>query len=153
MKTYQKFTLITVILGLIIPLLGLFIYFFVNSIIGIPILGLFLGGALLIGILIIAINVAGLVVAFKIKNTKIVGIALIGCGAALFLAVQFLAIPGLILFVIAGILALKEKNPSYNLKERNPKYDSTQEDGVVCLNCQSMNLKNSIFCNKCGQKI
>jgi hypothetical protein len=36
--------------------------------------------------------------------------ALIGCGAALFLAIQFFAIPGLILFVIAGILALKEKN-------------------------------------------
>jgi hypothetical protein len=111
MKTYQKFTLITVILGLIIPILGLFVYFFVNSVIGIPVLGLFLGGALLIAILIIAINIAGLVVAFKIKNTKIVGIALIGCGVALFLAIQFLAIPGLILFVIAGILALKEKNP------------------------------------------
>ena len=48
--------------------------------------------------------------AFKIKNTKIVGMALIGCGVALFLAIQFFAIPGLILFVIAGILALKEKN-------------------------------------------
>src|SRR5215210_4117306 len=111
MKTYQKLTLITVILGLIIPILGLFFYFFVNSIIGIPILGLFLGGALLVALLIIAINIAGLVAAFKIKNTKIVGMALIGCGAALFLAVQFFAIPGLILFVVAGILALKEKNP------------------------------------------
>jgi hypothetical protein len=112
MKSYQKFTLITVILGLIIPILGLFIYFFVNSLIGIPILGLFLGGALLVAILIIAINIAGLVAAFRIKNTKIVGIILIACGAALFLAVQFFAIPGLILFVIAGILALKEKNPT-----------------------------------------
>ena len=111
MKKYQKFTLITVILGLIIPILGLFLFFFVNSLIPIPVLGLVLGGALLSAILIIAINIAGLVVAFKIKNTKIVGIALIGCGAALFLAIQFLAIPGLILFVIAGILALKEKNP------------------------------------------
>ena len=110
MKKYQKFTLITVILGLIIPILGLFLFFFVNSVIPIPVLGLFLGGALLSAILIIAINIAGLVVAFKIKNTKIVGMALIGCGAALFLAIQFLAIPGLILFVIAGILALKEKN-------------------------------------------
>src|ERR671921_544613 len=130
MKKYQKFTLITVILGLVIPILGLFLFFFVNSVIPIPVLGLVLGGALLSAILIIAINIAGLVVAFKIKNTKIVGMALIGCGAALFLAIQFLAIPGLILFVIAGILALKEKNPSYNLKERNHEYDSTQEDGV-----------------------
>lgn len=110
MKKYQKFTLITVILGLIIPILGLFLFFFVNSVIPVPVLGLVLGGALLSAILIIAINIAGLVVAFKIKNTKIVGMALIGCGAALFLAIQFFAIPGLILFVIAGILALKEKN-------------------------------------------
>ncbi|MBA3749323.1 MAG: hypothetical protein H0X03_00210 [Nitrosopumilus sp.] len=108
MKTYQKLTLVTVILGLIIPILGLFLYFFVNSIIGIPLLALVAGGALLVAIIIIAINIAGLVSAFKIKNTKIVGIILIGCGAALFLTVQFLAIPGLILFVLAGILALRE---------------------------------------------
>ena len=85
MKTYQKLTLVTVILGLILPLLGLFLYFFVNSLIGIPLLALVFGGALLIAILIIIINVAGLVTAFKIKNTRIAGILLMGCGAALFL--------------------------------------------------------------------
>ncbi len=110
METYQKLTLVTVILGLIIPLFGLFLYFFVNSLIGIPLLGLVFGGALLVAILIIAINIAGLVVAFKIKNTKIAGISLIGCGVALFLTIHFFAIPGLVLFVIAGIMAVRGKN-------------------------------------------
>jgi Na+/melibiose symporter-like transporter len=110
MKAYQKLTLITVILGLILPLFGLFLYFFVNSLIGIPLLGLVFGGALLIAILIIIINVAGLVAAFKIKNTRIAGILLMGCGAALFLVIHFFAIPGLVLFVISGILALRERN-------------------------------------------
>jgi hypothetical protein len=96
MKAYQKLTLITVILGLIIPLFGLFLYFFVNSLIGIPLLGLVFGGALLIAILIIIINVAGLL--------------LMACGVALFLVIHFFAIPGLVLFVISGILALRERN-------------------------------------------
>jgi hypothetical protein len=110
MKTYQKLTLITVILGLIIPLFGLFLYFFVNSLIGIPILGLVFGGALLVAVLIIAVNIAGLLAAFKVKNPKTAGILLIGCGVVLFLVVHILAIPGLILFVIAGIMALRERN-------------------------------------------
>ena len=80
MKTYQKLTLITVILGLIIPLFGLFLYFFVNSLIGIPILGLVFGSALLVAVLIIAVNIAGLIAAFKVKNPKIAGMLLIGCG-------------------------------------------------------------------------
>jgi hypothetical protein len=110
MKTYQKLTLITVIRGLIIPLFGLFLYFFVNSLIGIPILGLVFGGALLVAILIIAVNIAGLIAAFKIKNPKTAGMLLIGCGVVLFLVVHVLAIPGLVLFVIAGIMALRERN-------------------------------------------
>ena len=111
MKTYQKLTLITVILGLIVPLSGLFLYFFVNSLIGIPILGLVFGGALLVAILIIAVNIAGLVAAFKVKNPKTAGILLIGCGVwNSFLVVHLLAIPGLVLFVIAGIMALRERN-------------------------------------------
>jgi hypothetical protein len=110
MKNYQKLTLITVILGLVIPLFGIFLYFFVNSLIGIPVLGLVFGGALLIAILIIAINIAGLISAFKIKNPKIAGILLIGCGVVLFFVVQFFAIPGLVLFVVAGIMALRERN-------------------------------------------
>jgi hypothetical protein len=110
MKTYQKLTFITVILGLVIPLVGLFLYFFINNLIGIPLLGLVFGGALLIAILMIVVNIAGLIAAFKIKNPKTSGVLLIGCGVALFLAVQLLAIPGLVLFVISGILALKERN-------------------------------------------
>ncbi len=109
MKAYQKLTLVTVILGLIIPLFGLFLFFFINSLIGIPLLGLVFGTALLVAILIIIINVAGLVSAFKIKNTRIAGIILIGCGVALFLVIHLFAIPGLVLFVISGILALREK--------------------------------------------
>jgi hypothetical protein len=114
MKSYQKLTLVTVILGLIIPLFGLFAYFFINSLIGIPLLGLVFGSAILVGILIIAINIAGLIAAFKIKNTKIAGISLIGCGVALFLVIHLFAIPGLVLFVIAGILALREKSSPLN---------------------------------------
>ena len=38
-----------------------------------------------------------------------IGISLIVCGILLFAALQFFAIPGLILYVIAGILALREK--------------------------------------------
>lgn len=112
MKSYQKLTVVTVILGLIIPLVGISLYFFINSLIGLPLLGLVFGGALLIAVLIIAVNIAGLIAAFKIKNTRIAGALLIGCGVVLFLVVQFFAIPGLVLFVIAGILALREKNPS-----------------------------------------
>jgi hypothetical protein len=43
-KLFQKLTLITAILGLIIPLLGVVAYVFINSIIGIPVLALFMGG-------------------------------------------------------------------------------------------------------------
>lgn len=154
MKTYQKFTLIVVILGNVVPVLGLYTYFFNTTLIpkeegGYP---LPFGGAIFM-ILIISINIAELVAAFKIKNTKIVGIMLMGWGVVLLLAFQLIGIPGLILFVIAGILALKEPNPSYDLKVRDPSYDSTQDDGAVCLNCQTRNLYNSVFCNNCGQKI
>ncbi len=112
MRTYQKLTLITAILGLIIPFIGLFLYFFINSLIGIPVLGLFLGGALLIAIIIIAINAGALFAAFRIKNTKIVGIILIVCGILLFAVIPFpipFAIPGTALFVISGIVALRDK--------------------------------------------
>ena len=47
-ETIPKVTLITAILGLIIPLLGVVAYVFINSIIGIPVLALFLGGIMLI---------------------------------------------------------------------------------------------------------
>jgi hypothetical protein len=109
MKLYQKLTLITAILGLIVPLLGVFVYVFINSVTGIPVLALFLGTAVLIAIVIIAINIAALVVVFYIKNTKLVGIILISCGILLFLTVQLWGIPGLALYIVSGIIALREK--------------------------------------------
>ena len=117
MKGYQKLTIITAILGLIIPFIGLFLYFLINSFVGIPILALFVGWALLIAIAIIAINVGAIVAAFKIKNNKIVGGILIACGVMLFALIQWFAIPALALFVIAGILAIREKNPLVISKE------------------------------------
>lgn len=116
MKGYQKLTIITAILGLIIPFLGIFFYFFINSLIGIPILGLFLGGALIIGLIIIAINIGALVAVFKVKNKKIAGAILIGCGILLFLTIQFFAIPSLVLYIIAGILAFRNKEITENTK-------------------------------------
>ena len=111
MKLFQKLTLITAILGLIIPLLGVVAYVFINSIIGIPVLALFLGGIMLIAVLIIAINAAALFVAFYLKNTKVVGIFLICCGAILLVTVQLWGLPGLALYIVSGVLALREKLP------------------------------------------
>jgi hypothetical protein len=108
-KLYQKLTLITAILGLVVPLLGVFAYIFINSLTGIPILALFLGTAVLIAVVIIAINIAAIVVAFYIKNTKLVGIILISCGIVLFLTVQIWGIPGLALYIVSGMIALREK--------------------------------------------
>jgi len=109
MKLYQKLTFVTAILGLIIPLLGVFAYVLVNSLTGIPVLALFLGSAVLIAVVIIAINIAAIIVVFYIKNTRLVGIILISCGIILFLTVQIWGIPGLVLYVVSGIIALREK--------------------------------------------
>jgi hypothetical protein len=123
-KLFQKLTLITAILGLIIPLLGVVAYVFINSIIGIPVLALFLGGIMLIAVLIIAINAAALFVAFYLKNTKIVGIILISCGAILLVTVQLWGLPGLVLYIVSGVLALREKPP------RSPRKYT-----IKCLTC------------------
>lgn len=119
MKGYQKLTIITAILGLIIPFIGLLLYFLINSFFGIPILALFVGWALLIAIAIIGINVGAIITAFKIKNNRIVGGILIACGVMLFALIQWFAVPALALFVIAGILAFREKNPISSLKSDN----------------------------------
>ena len=110
MKGYQKLTVITAILGLIIPFIGIFLYMLINSVIGIPILALFVGWALLIAVGIIAINVGAIVAAFKLKNKNLVGGILIACGVLLFLLIQWFAIPALVLFVIAGIMAFRDKS-------------------------------------------
>ncbi len=108
-KGYQKLTLITAILGLVIlvPIVAGYAYF--NSLIGFPILGLFLGGLLLHVFLLIVVNVASLYVAFRIKKTKVAGILLVICGLVIFGSTTLLGIPAFILFCIAGVLALKEK--------------------------------------------
>jgi len=109
MKLYKKLTIINTILGITVCIIILLIYFFINSLIGIPLLGLFLGGTILHVFIVLLINLAGIVSIFYIKNTRIVGIALIIYGTLVLATATFFGIPGFILFVIAGILALKEK--------------------------------------------
>ena len=109
MKGYQKLTLITAILGLVVlvPIIVGYMYF--NSLVGFPILGLFLGGILLHVFVLLLVNAASLYVAFRIKNTKMAGILLIVCGVVILAAATYLGIPSFSLFCIAGVLALKEK--------------------------------------------
>jgi hypothetical protein len=109
MKLYKKLTLINTILGITVCIIILLIYFFINSLIGIPLLGLFLGGTILHVLILLFINLAGIVSIFYIKNIRIVGIALIIYGTLVLATATFFGIPGFVLFVIAGILALKEK--------------------------------------------
>lgn len=109
MKLYKKLTLINTILGITVCIIILLIYFFINSLIGIPLLGLFLGGTILHVLILLFINLAGIVSIFYIKNIRIVGIALIIYGILVLATATFFGIPGFVLFVIAGILALKEK--------------------------------------------
>ena len=109
MKLYKKLTIINTILGITVCIIILLIYFFINSLIGIPLLGLFLGGTILHVFIVLLINLAGIVSIFYIKNTRIVGIALIIYGTLLLATATFFGIPGFILFVIAGIMAIKEK--------------------------------------------
>ena len=66
--------------------------------------------------MIIAINVGAIVVVFYIANTRLVGIILISCGILLFLTVQIWGIPGLALYVISGIIALREKPTPHSRK-------------------------------------
>ena len=72
MKGYQKLTLITAILGLVVlvPIIVGYVYF--NSLIGFPILGLFLGGILLHVFVLLLVNAASTCVD--------AGILLIVCG-------------------------------------------------------------------------
>ena len=109
MKLYKKLTIINTALGITVCIIILLIYFFINSLIGIPLLGLFLGGTILHVFIVLLINLAAIVSIFYIKNIRIVGISLIIYGTLLFATATFFGIPGFILFVIAGIIALKEK--------------------------------------------
>jgi hypothetical protein len=108
-KLYNKLTIINTVLGIIACIIILFIYFFINSFIGIPLLGLFLGGTILHVFILLLISLAGIVSIFYIKNTRLLGIALLIYGVLVLATATFFGIPGFILFVIAGILALKEK--------------------------------------------
>ena len=109
MKLYKKLTIINTILGITVCIIILLIYFFINSLIVIPLLGLFLGGIILHVFIVLFINLAGIVSIFYIKKIRIVGIALIIYGTLVLATATFFGIPGFILFVIAGIIALKEK--------------------------------------------
>ncbi len=109
MKGYQKLTLITAILGLVVLVPIIVGYVYVNSLIGLPILGLFLGGLLLYVFLLLIVNIASLYIAFRIKNTKITGILLIVCGVVILASTTYFGIPSFVLFCIAGVLALREK--------------------------------------------
>jgi hypothetical protein len=84
-KGYQKLTMITAILGLVVlvPIIVGYVYF--NSLIGFPILGLFLGGILLHVFVLLIVN------------------------AVILAAATYFGIPSSVLFCIAGVLALKEK--------------------------------------------
>jgi hypothetical protein len=108
MQLYQKITLITTILSLIVPLSVIFVYFFIDSLMEISILGVFLADAVLISAEIIAIKLAGLFIVFYIKNTKVAGLALILCGLILILTIQLWGIPGFVLYIVSGIMALRE---------------------------------------------
>jgi hypothetical protein len=82
-KAYQKLTLTTAILGLIVLVLIIVGYVYFDSHIGFSILGLFLGGILLHVFVLLLVNAASLYVAFRIKNTKMAGILLVVCGVVI----------------------------------------------------------------------
>ena len=109
LKGYQKLTLITAILGLVILVPIIVGYVYINNLIGFPVLGFFLGGVLLHVFLLIIVNASSLYVAFRIKNTKIAGLLLIVCGVVILASATFLGIPSFVLFCVAGVLALMEK--------------------------------------------
>lgn len=115
-KLYKKLTIINASLGLTIAIIFLSSYFLVNSFIGIPILGLFLGNVLVHVLIILAINIAGLVVIFYIKNEQFIGLSLIGCGVLILFSLTYIGIPSFILFIIAGILALRGKNNNRDIE-------------------------------------
>ena len=115
MKGYRKLTLITAMIGLVILVPFVVGYAYVNSLIGLPILGLFLGWLLLYVFLLLIVNIASLYIAFRIKNTKIAGILLIVCGVVILASTNYFGIPSLVLFCIAGVLALREKPTFSNL--------------------------------------
>lgn len=110
LKLYKKLTIINASLGLTIAIIFFSSYFLVNSFIGIPVLGLFLGNVLVHVLIILAINIASLVVIFYIKNEQFIGLSLIGCGVLILFSLMYIGIPSFILFIIAGIFALRGKS-------------------------------------------
>ena len=102
MKLYKKLTLINTILGITVCIIILLIYFFINSLIGIPLLGFFLGGTILHVVILLLINLAGIVSLFYIKNIRIVGIALIIYGTLVLATATFLAYLDLFYLLLLG---------------------------------------------------
>jgi len=74
----------------------------------IPIVGVFIADAMFISIELISIKIAGLFIVFFIKNVKVVGLALISCGVILILTIQLWGIPGFVLYIVSGIMALRD---------------------------------------------
>ena len=94
----------------------------INSLIGIPVLFLFLGSTILHVILILSINIVSIAVIIYIKNTKIIGYFSIAFGCLTLVSILYFGIPSFVLFIIAGLLAIKEKQDEkilqfYDLKK------------------------------------
>ena len=109
LKLYKKLTFINSGIGIFISSFILFSYISLNSIIQIPILNLFFGGFILHIVITIIINIISIIIIIYIKNLRIVGPSLIGCGIVILSSLYYFGIPSLILFIISGILALKNK--------------------------------------------
>lgn len=118
MLLYQKITLVSVILGLGVLVPIVVVYFFINNFVGIPILGFVLGGFILHVIILVVINSACFYIAFILKNKKIVGGLLIGLGFSFLIFGSYFGIPSMILFIISGVLALKENHSSSSRNKR-----------------------------------
>ena len=117
MKLYKKLTIINTILGITVCIIILLIYFFINSLIGIPLLGLFLGGTILHVFIVLLINLAGIVSIFYIKNTRIVGIALIIYGTLVLATATFFGWNTRIYFICyRWYISIKRKTSSKRIK-------------------------------------
>ena len=116
MKLYKKLTIINTILGITVCIIILLIYFFINSLIGIPLLGLFLGGTILHVFIVLLINLAGIVSIFYIKNTRIVGIALIIYGTLVLATATFFGYTRIYFICYRWYNSIKRKTSSKRIK-------------------------------------
>ncbi|MGD1834723.1 MAG: hypothetical protein ACPKPY_08005 [Nitrososphaeraceae archaeon] len=109
MKLYKKLAFINAGLGIFIATIILFSYSSLNNIIGIPILNVFFSSFILHIVITIIVNIMSIIIIIYIKNLKIVGASLMICGMLILSSLFYFGIPSFILFIISGILALKDK--------------------------------------------